>query len=80
MLLAQEVEFTVENLQLFVLETVRAKRSPRAAVRIAVDMVDEGLLTEREALLRVDPKQLNFFVHPMVDDQYCKPPLLRNKT
>jgi pyruvate,orthophosphate dikinase len=70
----QEVEFTVENLRLYVLETVRAKRSPRAAVKIAVDMVEEGILTQREALLRVEPKQLSFFVHPMVDDQYCKPP------
>jgi pyruvate,orthophosphate dikinase len=53
---------------LFVLQTRKAKRSPIAAVKIAVDMVNEKLITEREALLRLDPAQMNFFLHPMIDN------------
>lgn len=67
----QEVEFTLENLQVHVLETHRAPRSDIAAVRIPVDMVRENLLSEREALLRVDPQQLGRFAFPMVQDEYC---------
>ena len=67
------MKFTVEDRRLFILETGRCKkRNGRAAVRIAVEMVAEGLLTEREALLRVDPAKLEEFVHPMIEDQYCE--------
>jgi pyruvate,orthophosphate dikinase len=68
----QEVEFTVENLQLHLLETRRAPRSDRAAVRIAADMVREGVLTEREALLRINPEHLKSFAYPMLEDHYCE--------
>jgi hypothetical protein len=70
--IAQEVEFTVENMQLYVLETQRAKRKPLAAVKIAVDMVKEGILTEREALLRVEPSQMEYFLHPMIKHEFSK--------
>jgi len=66
------MEFTVENLQLFVLETSRAKRKPRASVQIAVDMVQEKILTEREALLRIEPAQMEYFLFPTVMDEFCK--------
>lgn len=68
----QEMEFTVENLKLYVLETSRAKRTPRAAVQIAVDMVQEKILTEREALLRIEPAQMEYFLFPTVIDEFGK--------
>jgi pyruvate, orthophosphate dikinase len=63
----QDLEFTVEKGRLYMLQTRTGKRSAAAAVRIAVEMVDEGLLSEDEALLRVDPEQLDQLLHPMVD-------------
>lgn len=66
----QEVEFTVENLRLYVLKTRKAKCTPRAAVKISVSMEQEGILTEREAILRVDPLQLNYFLFPMLTDNF----------
>eukprot|EP00600_Ochromonadales_sp_CCMP1393_P015311 CAMPEP_0175033100 /NCGR_PEP_ID=MMETSP0005-20121125/21801_1 /TAXON_ID=420556 /ORGANISM="Ochromonas sp., Strain CCMP1393" /LENGTH=843 /DNA_ID=CAMNT_0016293659 /DNA_START=19 /DNA_END=2546 /DNA_ORIENTATION=+ len=66
----QDIEFTVENGELYVLETRPAKRTARAAVRIAVEMVEEGLLTEREALLRFDPNQMDYFLNPVIDPSY----------
>ncbi|WP_377644680.1 pyruvate, phosphate dikinase [Oryzobacter terrae] len=59
-----DVEFTVENGRLFLLQTRVGKRSPEAAFRIAVDMVDEGLITADEALCRVDGHQLEALLHP----------------
>ena len=64
---AQDVEFTVERGRLFLLQTRSAKRTSAAAVRIAVDMVDEGLISTREAVLRVDPRQLDQMLHPTID-------------
>jgi len=63
----QDLEFTVERGRLYLLQTRTGKRTAAAAVRIAVDMVDEGLITEREAVLRVDPKQLDQLLHPRLD-------------
>lgn len=63
----QDIELTVENRHLWILETRTAKRTPQASVRAAVDMVKEKLITEREALLRIDPNQMDFFVHPTID-------------
>ena len=57
----------MENGHLFILQTRTGKRTPRASVRMAVDMVKEHLLTEREALMRIDPKQMVYFLHPMID-------------
>ena len=63
----QDMEFTVERGQLFMLQTRNAKRSPVAAVKVAVDMVAEGLLTKEEAIMRVTPGQLDTLLHPQVD-------------
>eukprot|EP01036_Dinobryon_divergens_P024279 gene24279-32714_t len=57
----------VENGVLFILQTRRGKRTALAAVRIAVSMVQEKLITERDALMRIDPYQMDFFLHPMID-------------
>ncbi|HET6762083.1 MAG TPA: pyruvate, phosphate dikinase [Longimicrobiaceae bacterium] len=64
---AQDLEFTVERGQLYLLQTRSAKRTAAAAVRIAVEMVDEGVLTPEEAVLRVDPEQLDQLLHPTLD-------------
>jgi pyruvate,orthophosphate dikinase len=64
---AQDLEFTVEKGHLYLLQTRNAKRTGRAAVRIAVEMVDEGRITPQEAVLRVKPEQLDQLLHPMVD-------------
>ncbi|MGQ0814259.1 MAG: pyruvate, phosphate dikinase [Gemmatimonadota bacterium] len=63
----QDLEFTVERGRLYLLQTRSGKRTAAAAVRIAVDMVDEGLITREEAVLRVDPKQLDQLLHPRID-------------
>ncbi len=63
----QDLEFTVERGRLFLLQTRGAKRSAAAAVRAAVEMVDEGLISREEAVLRVDPAQLDQLLHPMID-------------
>ncbi len=63
----QDLEFTVERGRLFLLQTRTGKRTAAAAVRIAVDMVAEKLIDEREAVLRVDPRQLDQLLHPRID-------------
>jgi pyruvate,orthophosphate dikinase len=63
----QDMEFTVENGKLFMLQTRNGKRTPKAAVRIAVDMVNEGMLSEREGLLRIPAEQMDFFLHSSLD-------------
>jgi pyruvate,orthophosphate dikinase len=63
----QDLEFTVERGTLYLLQTRNGKRTGPAAVRIAVEMVDEGMLTEQEALMRVTPDALDQLLHPMVD-------------
>ena len=60
----QDMEFTIENGQLWMLQTRDGKRTAQAAVRIAVDMAEEGLITQEEAVLRVSPDQVDFFLHP----------------
>ncbi|MBA2671008.1 MAG: pyruvate, phosphate dikinase, partial [Gemmatimonadetes bacterium] len=62
----QDLEFTVEKGQLFMLQTRTGKRSAASAVRVAVEMVEEGVLSEDEAVLRVDPGQLDQLLHPTV--------------
>ena len=64
----QDFEFTVQGGHLYMLQTRNGKRTGPAAVRIAVDMVKEGLLTPTEALLRVEPEQLNQLLHPVLDE------------
>jgi pyruvate, orthophosphate dikinase len=63
----QDVEFTVEDNALYLLQTRSAKRTAAAAVKAAVDMVDEGLITRNEAVVRIDPAQLDQLLHPMLD-------------
>ncbi len=63
----QDFEFTIEEDRLYMLQTRSGKRTGPAAVRIAVDMVAEGLITKEEALLRVDPESLNQLLHPVFD-------------
>ncbi|MEJ2099287.1 MAG: pyruvate, phosphate dikinase, partial [Desulfobacterales bacterium] len=63
----QDVEFTIENSKLWMLQTRDGKRTAQAAVRIAVDMVEEGLITREEAVMRVSPEQVDFFLHPQFD-------------
>jgi pyruvate,orthophosphate dikinase len=63
----QDIEFTVEEGTLYLLQTRTGKRTAAAALRIAVDMVSEGLLTQEEAVARVDPQQLDQLLHPMID-------------
>jgi pyruvate,orthophosphate dikinase len=63
----QDFEFTIENERLFMLQTRTGKRTAAAAVRIAVDMVNEGLITKEEAVLRIDPAQLDQLLHPIID-------------
>ncbi|MDY6789979.1 MAG: pyruvate, phosphate dikinase [Thermodesulfobacteriota bacterium] len=60
----QDVEFTIEKGKLWMLQTRDGKRTAQAAVRIAVDMAQEGLITREEAVLRVAPEQVDFFLHP----------------
>jgi pyruvate,orthophosphate dikinase len=63
----QDVEFTVERGKLWMLQTRTGKRTAAAAVKIAVDMVNEGLITKEEAVMRVTPKQVDQFLHPRFD-------------
>jgi pyruvate,orthophosphate dikinase len=60
----QDIEFTVERGTLYLLQTRTGKRTTAAALRIALDMVDEGLITQREAVLRMQPNQLDQLLHP----------------
>ncbi len=64
----QDFEFTIQEGKLYMLQTRNGKRTGKAAVKIAVDMVREGLLTPQEALLRVEPEQLNQLLHPILDE------------
>ena len=63
----QDMEFTIEDGKLFMLQTRNGKRTAAAALKIAVDLVDEGMISEEEAVLRVEPKQLDSLLHPQFD-------------
>ncbi len=63
----QDIEFTIERGKLYMLQTRSGKRTAAAAVKIAVDMAREGLISEKDAVLRVDPKSLDQLLHPMFD-------------
>ena len=64
----QDFEFTIQDKKLYMLQTRNGKRTGPAAVRIAVEFVKEGILTQNEALLRVEPEQLNQLLHPVLDE------------
>ena len=68
----QDMEFTIENKKLYMLQTRNGKRTAAAALKIAVDLVDEGMITEEEAVLRVEPKQLDSLLHPMFEAKALK--------
>ena len=68
----QDMEFTIENGKLYMLQTRNGKRTAAAALKIAVDLVDEGMITEEEAVLRVDPKQLDALLPPQFDAKALK--------
>ena len=68
----QDMEFTIENGKLFMLQTRNGKRTAAAALRVAVDLVNEGMITEEEAILKVEPKQLDQLLHPMFDSDALK--------
>ena len=63
----QDMEFTIENSKLFMLQTRNGKRTAAAALKIAVDLVEDGTITKEEALLRVDPRNLDQLLHPNFD-------------
>ena len=63
----QDIEFTIEKGKLYMLQTRTGKRTAQAAIKVAVDMVDEKLITKKEAVLRVDPDQLDQLLHPSLD-------------
>jgi pyruvate,orthophosphate dikinase len=65
----QDVEFTVENNKLWILQTRSGKRTSKSAVKIAVDMVKEKLITKKEAILRIDPSSLDTLLHPTLDEK-----------
>ena len=68
----QDMEFTIENGKLYFLKTRNGKRTATAALQIAVDLVNEGMITEKEAVLRVEPNQLDQLLHPNFDQEKLK--------
>jgi pyruvate,orthophosphate dikinase len=68
----QDMEFTIENGKLYMLQTRNGKRTAAAALKVAVDLVDEGKISTDEAVLRVEPKQLDALLHPQFDDAALK--------
>ncbi len=68
----QDMEFTIEHSKLYILQTRNGKRTANAALKIAVDMEEEGLITKAEAVLKIDPKQLEQLLHPNFDANKLK--------
>ena len=68
----QDIEFTVENKKLWMLQTRSGKRTAKAAIKIAVDMVKEKLISNKEAVLRIDPNTLDTLLHPTLDEKANK--------
>ena len=68
----QDIEFTVENNKLWMLQTRNGKRTAKAAIKIAVDMVKENLISKKEAILRIDPNTLDTLLHPTLDEKVKK--------
>ena len=68
----QDMEFTIENGKLFMLQTRNGKRTGSAAIKIAVDLYNEGMISKEEALLKVEPKQLDQLLHPTFDSEVLK--------
>ncbi len=68
----QDMEFTIERGKLFMLQTRNGKRTAQAALKIAVDLVNEGMITKEEAIMKVDPKQLDSLLHPAFESKALK--------
>ena len=68
----QDMEFTVEHGKLYMLQTRNGKRTAKAALKIACDLVDEGMRTEEEAVLMIDPRNLDTLLHPQFDVDVLK--------
>ncbi|MDE6550283.1 MAG: pyruvate, phosphate dikinase [Clostridia bacterium] len=68
----QDMEFTIEEGRLYMLQTRNGKRTARAAIKIACDLVDEGMISKEEALLKIEPKQLDALLHPQFDASILK--------
>ncbi len=68
----QDMEFTIENKKLFMLQTRNGKRTAAAALKIAVDLVNEGMIDKKQAVLMIDPKQLDALLHPQFDAKALK--------
>lgn len=73
----QDIEFTIESRKLWLLQTRSAKRTGKAAIRIAVEMVEENIITPKEAVLRVTPNHVEQLLHPMIDPSITAEPLTR---
>jgi len=73
----QDIEFTIQEKKLYMLQTRTGKRTAQAALKIAVDMVSEGLITKNEAILRVKPSQLDQMLHPMIDPKAKVTPIAK---
>ena len=68
----QDMEFTVENEKLYMLQTRNGKRTAAAAIKIACDLIDEGMISEKEALMQIDAKSLDMLLHPQFDPKALK--------
>ncbi|MDY4575241.1 MAG: pyruvate, phosphate dikinase [Intestinibacter sp.] len=68
----QDIEFTIEKGKLFLLQTRNGKRTAKSAINVAVDLVEEGLITREEAIMRVEPNQLDQLLHPKFEDKSLK--------
>ena len=68
----QDMEFTIEDKKLYMLQTRNGKRTAQAALKIACDLVDEGMITEKEAVLMIDPRNLDTLLHPQFDQNALK--------
>ena len=68
----QDMEFTIEDKKLFMLQTRNGKRTAKAALKIACDLVDEGMITEKQAIAMIDPRNLDTLLHPQFDAQALK--------
>ncbi|QGQ44877.1 pyruvate, phosphate dikinase [Metabacillus sediminilitoris] len=73
----QDIEFTIERGELFILQTRTGKRTAQAAIRIAVELVKEQIINKKEAIMRVDPDQLNQLLHRRIDDSYVRKQLAK---
>ena len=69
----QDMEFTIENKKLYILQTRNGKRTAQAALKIACDLVDEGMISEQEAVLMIDPRFLDTLLHPQFDARRLAP-------